>query len=220
MLLWPGAISPLLPTSSGGFPTKSGMVGAFTQVAQAIGHQGRITGHTGRVSGAQALAATGMELWRIQLFCRWGSDAVLKYVRDAALASSVTFSAEVVRGWCKQWTLDELSMAAQAKAAREGHPPDWVQAHEVEEVLEACTDRGLGAKDIISLMGRQAGALAVAEDKRLVLNARSCCVHVAVAHEVTACGWRWQEGMVTEATGVTGTVQCDKCAQICAEAFA
>ena len=45
----------------------------------------RISGHTLRVTGAQGLARLGLELWAIQLFGRWGSEAVKLYVRLAPL---------------------------------------------------------------------------------------------------------------------------------------
>jgi hypothetical protein len=44
-----------------------------------------ITGHSARVAGAQRLAAAGVPAWRVQAFGRWGSMAVLKYVREAML---------------------------------------------------------------------------------------------------------------------------------------
>ena len=38
-----------------------------------------------RVAGAQFLARSGLDLILIQLFARWGSNAVLRYVQDAPL---------------------------------------------------------------------------------------------------------------------------------------
>ena len=42
---------------------------------------GRISGHTMRVTGAQGLAASGLDLWAVQLLGRWGSSAVKGYVQ-------------------------------------------------------------------------------------------------------------------------------------------
>ena len=49
----------------------------------------RFTGHSFRVTGAMWLAASGIDVWRIQLHGRWGSDTVLRYVRLAPLAKSL-----------------------------------------------------------------------------------------------------------------------------------
>ena len=45
----------------------------------------KFTGDSARVSGAQHLAKANIELWRIQLFGRWSSEAFLRYIRDAPL---------------------------------------------------------------------------------------------------------------------------------------
>ena len=45
----------------------------------------RITGHSARVAGAMRMAYAGHPLWTIQVFGRWGSTAILGYVRDAIL---------------------------------------------------------------------------------------------------------------------------------------
>ena len=39
--------------------------------------------HVMRVAGAQFFARRGIELFMIQLYARWGSSAILKYVQDA-----------------------------------------------------------------------------------------------------------------------------------------
>eukprot|EP00435_Cladocopium_sp_Y103_P052295 s1434_g16.t1 len=43
------------------------------------------TGHTARATGAVHMASNQVELWRIQLFGRWGSQVFLHYIRDAPL---------------------------------------------------------------------------------------------------------------------------------------
>ena len=87
--------APLFPTPSGGFCTKAGSVAVFQRLAAAVGMKQRVTGHTLRVPGAQAMARAGMDVWQIQLFCRWGSAAVLGYIRDAPLAVSHRFADRV-----------------------------------------------------------------------------------------------------------------------------
>ena len=83
----------LFPTDSGGQPVKAGWVSTFEWVALHLNEPlttatgaSRFTGHTGRATGAVHLAQTQIELWRIQLFGRWGSEAFKLYVRQAPLS--------------------------------------------------------------------------------------------------------------------------------------
>eukprot|EP00435_Cladocopium_sp_Y103_P039159 s1436_g10.t1 len=73
-------------------PTKSSMVETFRLVARALNWKDEeiraMTGHTLRASGAQYLARCGIEYYKIQLFCRWGTDTVLRYLREAPLEDS------------------------------------------------------------------------------------------------------------------------------------
>ena len=73
-------------------PSKKAMIDTFRSVAQALGWRQEavqaLTGHVLRSTGAQFLARQGIEYYRIQLFCRWGSNTVLRYLRDAPLEGS------------------------------------------------------------------------------------------------------------------------------------
>ena len=83
----------LFPTDAGGQPVKAGWVATFEWVALHLNEPlttatgaSRFTGHTGRATGAVHLAQTQIELWRIQLFGRWGSEAFKLYGRQAPLS--------------------------------------------------------------------------------------------------------------------------------------
>lgn len=83
----------LFPTWEGLQPTKIGWVATFEWLAQQLGEPletptgaRRFTGHSARATGAVHLASTQGELWRIQLFGRWGSEAFKLYVRNAPLS--------------------------------------------------------------------------------------------------------------------------------------
>ena len=52
------------------------------------------TGHSARVTGARHLAATNVELWRIQLFGRWSSSVFLHYIQDAPNVQMQTLALE------------------------------------------------------------------------------------------------------------------------------
>ena len=73
-------------------------VAAFKSVAEACGQKDihSITGHSGRVTGAQRMARSGLSEWRIQAFGRWGSNAVLRYIRGALLEGSLVGIAPLV----------------------------------------------------------------------------------------------------------------------------
>ena len=91
----------LFPTSQGQKPTKQGWVCTFTEMAKQLGLEThwdngapRHTGHSARASGACHLAQAGVDLWRIQVFGRWSSNAFLKYVRSSPLASLCSLATE------------------------------------------------------------------------------------------------------------------------------
>ncbi len=78
--------APLFPHEKDDFVTKEIMVVLFRGIAKTAGKPaGGITGHMRRVSGARRMARDGMELWQSQLFARWGSSVVLRYVREAPI---------------------------------------------------------------------------------------------------------------------------------------
>ena len=74
------------------------MVATFHKVALHLGwteEEARaLAGHALRPTGAQHMARHGIELFRIQLFCRWESSTVLKYLRDIPLEGSETWLSE------------------------------------------------------------------------------------------------------------------------------
>ena len=81
---------PLVPDFLGMHMSKRAMTAAFMHVARASGSAGstRITGHSARVTGAQLMSRAGISEWRIQVFGRWGSSAVLGYLRDSLISDA------------------------------------------------------------------------------------------------------------------------------------
>ena len=95
---------PLFPSASGQVVTKVAAAATIVQAAQTLGlvtHEdtgaAKFSGHSWRVSGAQFLARSGIDIWRIQLHGRWGSAAVLGYVKLAALHASLAVEATLNR---------------------------------------------------------------------------------------------------------------------------
>ena len=86
---------PLFPTALGVAASKAGFADTISEVASRLGLQlhtpdgwSRFTGHSLRVTGAQALARAGFDPWLIALLARWGSNAVLGYIRAAPLCTT------------------------------------------------------------------------------------------------------------------------------------
>ena len=89
-----GAISDrwVFPSATGEQSSKCGWADTMQCMAQQLNlptHTDtgarRFTGHSARATGAVYLAMTQIELWRIQLFGRWGSECFRIYIRDAPL---------------------------------------------------------------------------------------------------------------------------------------
>ena len=95
------AQGPLFPTADGDKPLKTGWAATFEWIARRLGEPlltpsgvKRFTGHSARATGAVHLAMTQVELWRIQLFGRWGSECFKIYVRSAPLSQLTHLSQE------------------------------------------------------------------------------------------------------------------------------
>lgn len=96
--------SPLFRTTTGEPATKKATGQTITRMAELLGLDlvtksgaPRFTGHTFRVTGAMFLASSGIDVWRIQIHGRWGSDTVLKYVRLAPLTKSLALEVSLGR---------------------------------------------------------------------------------------------------------------------------
>ena len=97
---------PLFPCRSGGPCTKEGVMRTIRIAAEMLGMALKDSsglwlhsGHALRVTGAQGLARAGLSVAAIMLIGRWGSDAVLNYIRRAPLFSSHRFAAAALCGW-------------------------------------------------------------------------------------------------------------------------
>ena len=90
---------PVFPDSDGKDVVKEAMVKAIEKVvAQTIelcrGSPGRrlFGGHSCEVAGSRCWVAQGLEIKRLQVFARWGSQVMLRYIADAPLESTVCFN--------------------------------------------------------------------------------------------------------------------------------
>ena len=83
----------LFPAANGSPASKQGWADTFQEIARLLSiptaHANGarcFTGHSARVTGARHMASTNVELWRVQLFGRWGSDVFKHYIQDAPLS--------------------------------------------------------------------------------------------------------------------------------------
>eukprot|EP00971_Amphidinium_carterae_P068136 1348884-Amphidinium_carterae.1 len=78
--------APLWPDAEGNFVSKTVVIDTVLVLASMTcpgrNTEGR-TGHTFRCTGAQLMAKAGIPPLRIQLFERWESSVVHRYIRDA-----------------------------------------------------------------------------------------------------------------------------------------
>ena len=92
---------PIFVDSDGQPPSKAGWADSFQAIAVLLGlpivysnGARAYTGHSARATGAQHLAQLGVDVWRIQIFGRWGSDVVLQYIREAPASTLTHLSLE------------------------------------------------------------------------------------------------------------------------------
>jgi hypothetical protein len=85
--------SPVFPDRKGLVVQKAAMVLGFEKVFMRAGLACRdaagrrcFGGHSCRVAGSRFWAASGLELMKLQIFARWGSNVILRYVAEAPLA--------------------------------------------------------------------------------------------------------------------------------------
>jgi len=88
------AVRPLFPDSKGKVAKKEGVIKGLEGVLATVGVrvrdvQGRrrFGGHSMRISGSRFWATQGLEVYKIQIFARWGSATVLRYVADTPIAN-------------------------------------------------------------------------------------------------------------------------------------
>ena len=191
-------------------PTKKAMVDAFREAAKRLGWPEadvlQVTGHTLRPTGAIYLART-LPIFKVQLFCRWGSDVVLQYLRELPLDES--------EGWASQaasYTLREVEEEATLVAKSRITKETWNQDACVElmhKLLDAKMQQlsveWLQEKEcVMDLLQQLKEGQELAFDAwekelsrnflpRFVLNVTTGKLHVVKDTEHTACGVNWRQ---------------------------
>ena len=115
---------PLFPAEDGSVVTKDRMVATIVEAArrlhvplEAPDGSARVSGHSLRVTGAQGLAKAGLDVWAIQLLGRWGSAAVLGYIREVPLELAATWAAKAAHAMTLEEVMRRRSPSAAASSS-------------------------------------------------------------------------------------------------------
>ena len=179
---------------------------------KATGSDRGISGHSARVEGAQAMAKAGISLPIIQLFGRWGSNAVMKYVRDTLLGieggdisrqlalrdegrtgSLVHNATQQVATSLPRSVKDEVRVAiaelkieqAYAESLRHSAAVHAEIRTSVEEVLKVANDT---RRDLDVITGVTAPHYIMNQEKQGKL-------HVVLAGSHAVCGWNFDNAI-------------------------
>ena len=205
---------PLFPDVQGGFVNKSTVVTIVETAALSLnepltnplGHR-RYGGHSLRTSGARLLSALGIELFKIQLLARWVSPVILRYVRDAPLAS---LTDDYIRLHDRQCDDSEYLPAASSVQKLQGRVEaieTWIADHKQED---------------LELQGAVSRLNAAGSPSKFVLNVSSGVIHRVLVDGLhvhpstwrTCCGWRFHAANVQRFEHLclqSHRTVCDKC---------
>jgi hypothetical protein len=162
---------------------------------------GKLTGHAGRVYGAIRMALAGLEIWRIQVFGRWGSSAVLGYIQDAPVRVGARLAEATARGL----NLAQVRDQAVGQLPTGDAIPEWKLKEAVTSILEGAlresADSGEGAGAVRLRRGLAQYLAIEAIDSCATLPGEAYVqnrsttgkgvVHVVLSATHTACGGAW-----------------------------
>ena len=217
---------PLFPNRMGGHLSKDATLRAIRFVMTRLGEKltrpdgkgreaQRFGEHVMRVAGAQFFARRGIDLFMIQLYARWGSAAVLKYVQDAPLAQQASVAGRLASSVRLMQSLESVRKEVNLglKTGKQSlndkcrdtlkDSPGWARKAELEalvsrvEVLEGKVDRR----------------------HRFVMNMDSFCVHKVLMWEEdipkdmweTVCHWKFGTAQFEFVQTLPEEGTCDRC---------
>jgi hypothetical protein len=198
---------PLFPTTRGKVQTKIGFVAAALEACAFIGiatHHPNgapcITGHVCRATGAMHMAANGVELWRLQIHARWGSQAILLYIKDAPMRTMASLSLETMSSKDLRSIVADLSCPHPAEKA---------------SLLPRLSPVELKVTEAAQVNGPKLPM----EGDSLVLNIRSAGgpkLHATdgLGKSTTRCGWKYGNtplGAVQLTTSIDDGALCRDC---------
>ena len=114
---------PLFPSEDGSPVSKAAAAATIVEAARRGGMAVqrpdgvvRLTGHSLRIGGAQSLSRAGFDPWEVALLARWGSAAVLQYIRDAPLLASTSWARRAAAALAPAQAAQQEAAAAAAAA--------------------------------------------------------------------------------------------------------
>ena len=201
---------PAFPDADGNVVLKARMVDALEASMLAIGEPPRDTagrrrfgGHSFRVAGSRFWAAQGMEIYKLQIFARWGSDVILRYVADSPL---------------HHVSLATSSSASSSSSAAQPRPD--AELLQLKAKVDKLTTFMEDAVAEVQALKSELANRDLATGGDYVLNVSSQCWHkvllgdkdVLPAAWKTHCGWRYANSIHERATLIpAASRKCDRC---------
>ena len=221
--------APLLPDASSNFVEKVHMVAFFQEVGKMVGKNKGLTGHMPRVSGARRMARAGIELWQIQLFARWESAVILRYVREAPLSRSHLLASRLAGKDLAEMIDDKKGSLTRLKEM-EGEALDNVLSEKLGKAmgseLEMKADKD-GDKLFDDLVAEMLDEKPVIQESiPYIINGRSHHslhrVHRPRDARAAFCGWGWAAAVAAGNTAevAEGTTATYRFCEICAKGAA
>ena len=200
-------LHPLIGKVDGSSMTKEEVIEFYVEMAAFVGAENlRITGHSCRVAGAKRMALAGHPIWTIQVFGRWGSNAILGYVREALLgykggnlaqqteqAASSRMSIKGIRKMVGKAIEDTPS--AEVLSGEAKHAMLEMVLEHVSDLLQAAGPYAIEELEAeITLKTNGIWAFVVSELRlgraKIIRNSRGK-IHVIFNDETAVCGWTW-----------------------------
>lgn len=149
--------------------------------------------HTRRVTGAVRQALAGIPEIKIQVFARWGSNVVLRYIRDAGLGvEGSLLTPDLSLQSVRPELLSRTPVATDAPAAA-------VRVNGlVEQVVEERIAKRLSLvkEELMAALSEKLQEMLsqVSPDEDMLPQAVKCLndrFHIPVTEELCFCGWPW-----------------------------
>ena len=216
------ASAPLFPTVAGAMATKQSAVLTFEQIGLLCGqpllseHGLRLFGgHTPRVTGSRFYAGAGLEVNKIRILARHAGDTILRYVKDAPLAT--------IRA--------DLGMAARIKQVSSSSSSD-TKLVDHKRRIASLEDKVAGLSRIIDgHVGELAHLTSTARNApagEFMQNCATATVHQASTTAIgraRGCGWAFDGStyrarrqvssksfrVLTTLDGIPGLLICERC---------
>ena len=171
-----------------------------------------------RVAGAQFFARRGIELFMIQLYARWGSSAVLRYVKDAPLKTQAKVAGKLAASMRHMQSIEDVrkKLRPDSKGSTTGDLESSCR-----NMLEKST-KVVRSGELQALVKRvEVIESKVDKDHVYVINTETLCAHkvrlwsseLKPSEWRTVCNWDFGQGkeQYEWLKSVEGVKTCDRC---------